>query len=271
MWCNKEFWSYTIEWCRNWLPVTKVVFYVEINPSSANWYEEYSDWGTATEDWDWWLFEWKEWQCNQWGKDPEVLCLTNDLWETVIRWYVIFDTSTDPVTTAFFDFWWTELVWYTPRDCDTDLESDWEEFCDNWTPFIRRFVKENGEPTWDTFDTTLTWATYVASGSEIKWSCENEVSIIWTETLTADASVQVLSPPTWAVYAIGQILNGSIVFTVDWSTPVEWTVWYIEACKFILEFAEEIVNFKAIASAETNSSSVYYITYYNWIVDTWWL
>lgn len=39
--------------------------------------------------------------------------------------------------------------------------------CDGTTNFLRWIVKENGEPTGTSYDTTLTGATYTASGAEI--------------------------------------------------------------------------------------------------------
>ncbi len=65
----------------------------------------------------------------------------------------------------------------TLANCGTDdqLESDPVFMCDGGTTFIRWVLKEKGQPTGDTYDTTLAGAAYTASGNEVPHACNEQV------------------------------------------------------------------------------------------------
>lgn len=71
---------------------------------------------------------------------------------------------------------------------DSDTESDGQIFCDAWNQFIRWFTKLNGEPTGTVFDTSLNWTPYVASGSELPWTCWDCLlnGSVWTISSRSD-------------------------------------------------------------------------------------
>lgn len=71
--------------------------------------------------------------------DPEVVCVSNDGWTTIIHAIAHFDTSTYPVTVTIYDYNWTLLTWYTVVDCEEkkyDIEK-WGDFCYLWELITR--------------------------------------------------------------------------------------------------------------------------------------
>lgn len=73
---------------------------------------------------------------------------------------------------------------------DSDTESDAQEMCESGTTFLRWFVKKNGEPTGEVFDTTMTGASYTVVD-------ESLVTVGKCETSCAKAPQGVLT--SWAV------------------------------------------------------------------------
>lgn len=214
--------------------------------------------------------------------DTKTYCEIDGTWEKtgveVIIIIAIDEQTLEPMISYYNLLDGTPRTWTASQlvKCDGSLiESDNIPFCDNWEQFIRWFVKEDGQPTWVVFDTKLDGTSHTASGSETQWECpatqvDEVITITGTETFVWTWAPQTLTSPANTKYAIGQVLSGSIVLTVDGSNPVEWTNGYIEANKFILETEEEINNFIAIWSAMTGNTATVYITYYDWVIDTGW-
>jgi len=105
--------SYTIEWCRNWLPVTKIVKTTGKNNDCV----EYSDLGTDTTP-----FLWIEWDCwiSAWA-DYEFWCFTNDWGTTKIEWYSLRDQNANIL--VHYSMNNDVLTGYTRVQCDTIFQA----------------------------------------------------------------------------------------------------------------------------------------------------
>lgn len=104
--------------------------------------------------------------------DPELACFTNDWGDTIVKGWIEFDTSVSPAVPTFYDYMSNVLTGYEPTTCQgKNLESDPKIMCDDGVEFLRRFVKENGEPNGDYFDTDLSNAAYTPTGTVTRWPC----------------------------------------------------------------------------------------------------
>jgi hypothetical protein len=56
---------------------------------------------------------------------------------------------------------------------DVELESDYEEFCDGGVDFMRWYVKQNGTPTGQYFDTTIIGLPYTATPAAVVGACSD--------------------------------------------------------------------------------------------------
>ena len=56
---------------------------------------------------------------------------------------------------------------------DVELESDYEEFCDGGVDFMRWYIKQDGIPTGQYFDTTLLGLPYTASPAAVVGACSD--------------------------------------------------------------------------------------------------
>lgn len=139
-----------------------------------------------------------------------------------------------------------------------------ELYDDGSTNYLGDFIWDQG---------AVGYAPYVVQWNPVLEHCWTQKvkvvncpgKLISSETI--QWSSPALSAPAEAKYAIAQVLEWTVIFTVDGSTtPVEWSVWYHESCKFTLESKEEIQNFQAIGSSQY--PPVIHITYYNDVVDT---
>jgi hypothetical protein len=97
------------------------------------------------------------------AKDYEKVVLCDAITEHKV---IVITDLTDP-TAPVVSYWdintgapWTGDVADLVACPDIDLESDAQEMCDSGTQFLRWFVKKDGEPTGETFDTDLAGQPY---------------------------------------------------------------------------------------------------------------
>jgi hypothetical protein len=95
--------------------------------------------------------------------------VTGDTKVVVVR----YDSSFAPTSTAYNldGSPYTGAIAALIECPDVELESDYREFCDSGVSFFRWFVKQDGVPTGQYFDTTPTGAAYAASGAETVGAC----------------------------------------------------------------------------------------------------
>ena len=181
--------NYEVElvmWCRGGVPVYKREHFLSdwtYDPLK----DTYSDWLTGA---------WRTaWPCNTWAAliDPEVVCVTNDAWVTVIKAVAVFDTSVNPPTITLYDFGWSILVWYTVTECLDKLTLvKWDAYCDGWITVIPFWLTDE----WWTPSATiafwrnaLTWAVVTPSGSQTLWACGG-ITLASIDCLTANPNVK---------------------------------------------------------------------------------
>jgi len=101
--------SYTIEWCRNWVPVSKIVKVSTSNCETV----KFSDWWTETTP-----SLWLEGSCVWEGVDYETTCVA----ENSNLYYLKFDSLTN--TYRVYDFNNVEVTWtVTPVPCAWNISS----------------------------------------------------------------------------------------------------------------------------------------------------
>ena len=239
-----------ILWCRWGVAVYKREhFFKDWTYDPAT--DEYSDWL----DWTWWT----PWAC-AWAKDPEVVCMSNDSWETVIKWVAIFNYDGTAWTTELQFIWGWVATWYSVVECSTSQVIEWEWRCDGWVTIVPFYETEtDGAPSAN----VVFWFNPVTN---------SVVTPSWTQTLwvcwTADPLVissewisiwNTINPPATAVYAVISITAWDWVVTVDWTAPIYSSVWHpvFEWQKVYLQIKDEIDKFQ---SAWTWTM---YVTYYD--------
>ena len=170
----------SIPWCRNWLPVSKIIW------KRWSWCElmEYSDWLDDT----WWI----EWECPNSTIDAEITCVSENSNLYILRF------STWDWTYLVYDFSWNNVTWtVTPIKCtwseQYDIRSAWF-YCINWTTTLERF---------DIID--LWTQTVVAS--------------IWQDLTWTVVSTPVWTITAWSCSAQQQVYDNQEQFRVTWATP----------------------------------------------------
>ena len=157
-----------ILWCRNWVAVYKrEKFLSDWTYDSSS--DEYSDWL-----WSLWRTPW-ECQAAISQKDPEIVCMTNDWGETVIKWVVIFSYDWTNWTSTVNNLDGSVATGYTVIPCATSNQvQKWEVRCDggvNIVPFY------DVETDWVASANAAFWlnpvtnAIVVPSGSQTPWAC----------------------------------------------------------------------------------------------------
>lgn len=232
----------SIKWHRiiNWecVPVTKILKVTDDECIDCPDISCYSDWGTLSDPSDW-----IEWDCPQDSitRDPELVCLTNDWWETITKWVIFFEYDWSVWTQRIELIWWALATWYSVIDCWTTASiEEWDVWCDNWINIIPFFeVETDGVATW----TVAFWldpisnAQVTPSWSQTPWACEvivpnRQVDVIedcaWTITAT-DVSGEIakeviLSGSTKSIdVRIKENCIASILRDVDIEVDCIWT------------------------------------------------
>lgn len=171
-WCDSpvntrlcEYYLSWIQWCRWGLSVTRY-------PYVKDWVIDtlldiYSDWWDAT--------GWIEWDCEKTSKDPEIVCMTNDNSETIIKWVVIFSYDWTTWTSTLNNLDGTLATWYTVIPCATNQwVIKWEIRCDNGTNIIPFY---DTETDWTASATIAFWfnpltnSVIIPSGTQTPWQC----------------------------------------------------------------------------------------------------
>ncbi len=225
----------SILWCRNWLPVSKIIW------KRGSWCEvvEYSDWLDET--------LWTEWECQSVSYDSETTCVEENDNIYILRFSEI------DWTFRVYDFSWTDVTWtVTPIKCASsemfDIRSAWF-YCIDWATTLERFdiIDLSNSTVSSSIWQDLTWVVVASpTGVITAWSCSviqqaalsigSEVlSITWITTLNATA---------WSMYAVVSVITGEIRVTVDGSTPTvgashpvyEWQTIYLQIENEILDF-----------------------------------
>ena len=170
----------SIEWCRSWQPVTKIIW------KKANWCEliEYSDW--LDDIW------WTEWECPNSTIDAEITCVSENSNLYILRF------STWDWTFLVYDFSWNNVTWtVTPIQCSWseqyDIRSAWF-YCINWTTTLERF------------DIIDLWTQTIASS-------------IWQDLTWTVVSTPVWVITAWACSVSPSIYDNQEQFRVTWATP----------------------------------------------------
>lgn len=183
-----------ILWCRNWVAVYKrEKFLSDWTYDSSS--DEYSDWL-----WSLWRTPW-ECQAAISQKDPEIVCMTNDGGETVVKWVVIFSYDWTNWTSTVNNLDGSVATGYTVIPCATANQvEEWEVRCDggiNIVPFY------DVETDWAASANVAFWfnpvtnSVVVPSGSQIPWACtikqvtaDHANGCIERTTLTAPTSCE---------------------------------------------------------------------------------
>lgn len=155
-----------ILWCRNWLPVYKRERFLSDWSYDAS-SDEYSD-GL-------WAAWWNPWDCPSTQKDPEIVCMTNDGGETVVKWVVIFSYDWTTWTSTINNLDGTVATGYTVIPCATSNQvEEWEVRCDggvNIVPFY------DVETDWVASANVAFWfnpvtnSVVIPSGNQTPWAC----------------------------------------------------------------------------------------------------
>lgn len=261
-----------LQWCINWETIYKKIVTLD------TWCEDiiYID-NTWTEvSWTWWVW----WECHSFDYEKLLLCDLNGDKVLVESW-----TDSQDITqarTTRYTYLTTNLP-YTWDPADLSQCGWGSEMFDIQT----KLYCDSGETVFGTLVFDVSWALPVLQWivfsktdwsshtpvTPVEWACSIATSaqtITWYETVTLSWSASSLTPPALTQYAVWQVLSWTAVFTVDGTTPIEWSIWYIESDKFILETDYEVANFLALWSLQTSNTAVLYITYYTWPVNTGW-
>ena len=175
-----------ILWCRWGVAVYKrEKFFKDGTYDVAS--DEYSDWLGAA----WWTAR----ACPDTSPklDPEVVSVTNNWGETIIKAVAVYDTSTNPPTVILYDqLLWTVLTWYTVVTDNTATSVVvWEPRCDAGVTIIPFYdVETNWAPSWTIafWLNAITWAVVVPSGAQRYWPC------VVAPTVLADINCATANP-----------------------------------------------------------------------------
>lgn len=175
-------------------------------------------------------------------EDPEFVCLSDDGWETTIKWYINFvyedsDKNTPP-TIQKYDLNNNLLSGYDVVDCQdsvVSIESDKIAMCDDDGIFYRWILKENGEPTGDFFDTTLSGQPYTPVGKVLdfeetnpllpyEWTCGGAPStyITYKTECPMESFIPATSPDNLYVHAILDTQTEQKFDVITWA-PYNYT------------------------------------------------
>lgn len=156
-----------IKWCRNWVTVyrrDKLDIFTGCVIEYA-----YSDW--------WVDLDWSAEDCPPpvLVKDPEIVCMTNDGGETVVKWVVIFNYDWTTWTSTINNLDGSVATGYTVIPCATANQvEEWEVRCDggvNIVPFY------DVETDWAASANVAFWFNPVTnsvvtpSGNQTPWAC----------------------------------------------------------------------------------------------------
>lgn len=157
-----------ILWCRNWVTVYKRErFFSDGTYDTAS--DEYSDWL--------WALWWNPWECQSsvLQKDPEIVCMTNDGGETIVKWVVIFSYDWITRTSTVNNLDGSLATGYTVIPCATSNRvEEWEVRCDggvNIVPFY------DVETDWVASANVAFWfnpvtnSVVIPSGNQTPWAC----------------------------------------------------------------------------------------------------
>lgn len=257
-------WISVVQWTRDWVCVDKIYLWYN------NWQVStvYSDWWSLEEDCEWNPLPRECWIPKDYEHQILVRCAPDGTIVFVEHYWI--DWVKQPV---IYTDWTTWLEWTwdpaTLEKCDdVEREAELVPICingtENWYAIIPFENWVHLDPIAFKDNKLVTIPEPANRSTE---HCEVKVNIISWERI-AGAWPLTFAKPTWSCYAIWQVIEWTVIMTVDWSVPVEWANWYHEGCKFILESCEEILAFSAIWSA-TYPPKIY-ITYYDWVVNTGW-
>lgn len=157
-----------ILWCRNWVAVYKrEKFLSDWTYDSSS--DEYSDWL-----WSLWRTPW-ECQAAISQKDPEIVCMTNDGGETIIKWVVIFSYDGTTWTSTINNLDGSVATGYTVIPCATSNRvEEWEVRCDGGINIIPFY---DVETDWAASANVAFWFNPVTnsvvtpSGNQTPWAC----------------------------------------------------------------------------------------------------
>lgn len=196
----------SILWCRNWLPVSKIIW------KRGSWCEvvEYSDGLTDT--------NWIEWECTKVVYDSETTCVEeND------NIYILRFSEVDG-TYRVYDFSWTDVTWtVTPIKCawaeQFDIRSAWF-YCIDWTTTLERFdiIDITTSTVSSSIWQDLTWVVVSAPTWVITaGSCILDIPVWYNNVSHITATV-------WSPVTIPANSVHSITYQVIWS-PADITIW----------------------------------------------
>ncbi len=196
-------------------------------------------------------------------KDPEIVCMTNDGGETVVKWVVIFNYDWTVWTSTINNLDGTVAAGYTVIPCSTTNQViEWEARCDAGAVIVPFY---DVETDWVASANVAFWfnpvanAVVVPSGTQTLWACSTSALSIWSELLNI-SWVTSLNPTAWSVYATISVNEWEAWITVDWTTPVVWDSHPVYEWQYIhLQIANELSDFQAIG----NPTAKLYITYYD--------
>lgn len=267
----------SILWCRNWLPVSKIIW------KRGSWCEvvEYSDWLDDA--------LWIEWECQSVSYDSETTCVEeND------NIYILRFSEVD-WTFRVYDFSWTDVTWtVTPIKCSSsemfDIRSAWF-YCIDWTITLERFdiIDLSNNTVSSSIWQDLTWVVVSSpTGVITAWACiiNNNVNVVENNFSQVDSFWN----PTWQVIKeireydnAWNLISTQYVDTVTWlpitlspSTsqlaPVTWLQKSsILMCDSWNSFIRHIVYSYWTNSLTSFDTQLDWVTPYtvSWIV-TWW-
>lgn len=196
--------------CRNWLPVSKIIW------KRGSWCEvvEYSDGLTDT--------DWIEWECAKVVYDSETTCVEeND------NIYILRFSEVDG-TYRVYDFSWTDVTWtVTPIKCvwaeQFDIRSAWF-YCIDWITTLERF--DIIDLTTSTVSSSI-WqdltGTVVSSPvwTITAWACDivESISVIEQNLLQVDA---MWNPTWWVVKEVRKYSESWSLISTEYIDSVTW-------------------------------------------------
>lgn len=250
-----------ILWCRNWVAVYKrEKFLSDWTYDSSS--DEYSDWL-----WSLWRTPW-ECQAAISQKDPEIVCMTNDWGETVIKWVVIFSYDWTNWTSTVNNLDGTVATWYTVIPCTTNQwVEEGEARCDAWNTIIPFYdVETDGvaSATIAFWFNPLTNSVVVPSGTQTLWACiiatpDRQVdvlvdcagTVVPTDVLWTTAQEVILWGTTQAIdvrikedcsvpVVRDVVIDTDCLWTdetvqVEWANPIEVIIHPTQALKVVID------------------------------------
>lgn len=192
----------------------------------------YTDWTPFTGDIDLDLFD-----CDN-KKDPELVCISNDGWETVIKWVAIFSYDWANWTSTLNLLDGTLATWYSVVPCHTWNVIKWEPFCSDWVtvyPFYEVETDGTASAHVAFWFNPLTDSVVTVNPAATPWPCplptptrtvDIATDCAWTiETVTVSETLpkEVLIHPTQIIkVAIDESCDTSRVVNVQedcaWTT-----------------------------------------------------